>query len=67
MIQGVLNHSHRDRTGNSVLVDRILETLEVSIDRDLSSNVPSVGIRISFFDVVSTVTIMDISRVIDQI
>ncbi len=60
VIPSVINHSHSHKIENSVLFDGIPETLEVLIGKDLFSSVPSVGIRISFWDVVSTVKIEDI-------
>ncbi len=39
-----MNHSHRDRTGNSVLFDGILEMSEVLIREDLNINVSIVSI-----------------------
>ncbi len=42
--QDLLNHSHRDKTTNLVLFDRILETLEVLINEDLNKNVSTVHI-----------------------
>ncbi len=67
MIPSVINHSHSHKIGSLVLFDGIQETLEVPIGKDLFSSVPSVAIRISFWDVVSTVAIMDIGGVIAQI
>ncbi len=67
VIPSVINHSHSYKIGNSVLFVGIPETLEVLIGKNLFSSVPSVGIRISFWDVASTVAIMDIGGVIAQI
>ena len=69
VIPSVINHSHSHshKIENSILFDGIPETLEVPIGKDLFSSVPSVGIRISFWDIVSTVAIMDIGGVIAQI
>ncbi len=67
VIPSVINDSHSHNIGNSALFDRIPETLEVPIGKDLFSSVPSVAIRISFWDVVGTLTMMDIGGVIAQI
>ncbi len=61
VIRGVVNHSHRDRIGNSVLFNKILETLGVLIGKDLNINVPSASIRnFHFLDVVSYLARKDI-------
>ncbi len=67
VIPSVMNHRHSHKIGNSVLFDGIPETLEVPISKDLFSSVPSVAIRISFWEVVGTVAMMDIDGVIAQI
>ncbi len=67
VIPSVINHSHSHKIENSVLFYGISETLEVPIGEDLFSSVPSVDIRISFWDVVGTVAVTDISGVIAQI
>ncbi len=67
VIPSVINHSHSHKIKNSVLFDGIPESLKVLIGKDLFSSVPSMGTGISFWDVLSTVSIMDISGVIAQI
>ncbi len=66
VIPGAKNHSHSHKTRNLVLFERIPETLEVLIGKDLSTNVPNVGIKISFLDAVISVAMKDIDGVISQ-
>ncbi len=44
VIKGVLNHIHRNRTGNAVLFNEFLETLEALIGKDLNIKTPDVPI-----------------------
>ncbi len=67
MITGAVNHSHSHKTGNSVLFDGILETLEGLINKDLNTNVPNVGIKITFLDAVISMARKYIGGVISQI
>ncbi len=66
VIPSAMHHSHIYKTKNSGLFKEILDTSKFLIGKYLSTNVPNVGIMISFLGVISTVAIMDIVGVIAQ-